>query len=219
MSIYQILYLAFLTSSLAISLYCYPSFQQNRSLKIFPFLLATSLLTEIVVNILHFVFHQNFLFMYHFYIPVEYAFLAYFFYLNSGHPTLRRIILFSIPAYLLVSIYISLKVSPINTHPGLNFNLEGILLILWSLITLLNVNPTGNLPIVRLPVFWICLGILIFHCGIFFFNGVYNYLLENDSQLAKQLHKLIIKNLNYLLYICFSTGFICSKQMKKYLLQ
>jgi hypothetical protein len=219
MSIYQILYFTFLTSSLAISLYCYPSFEQNKSLKIFPWLLTISLLTEVGVNILHYVFEQSFLFMYHFYIPVEYALLAYFFYLNSTHPDVKKSILISIPAFILVSIYISVKISPITTHPGLNFNLAGMLLIIWSLLTLFSVNPTANVSMVRLPIFWICLGILIFHCGIFIFNGVYNYLLQNHTQLAKDLHKLIIKNLNYLLYICFSTGFICSNQMKKYSLQ
>lgn len=220
MSVYQIFYLIFLTSSLAICLYSSPSFEHNKSLKVFPILLFFSVFTEAFVNILRYVFNysiSSYQFIYHLYIPIEYTLLSYFFYLNNN-AQVRKYIMYSVPFYILVSGLLSLKIITFANYPGLNFNLEGVLLIAWSLITLFSVQPSATISIIKLPVFWICLGILIFHAGIFFFNNVYDELLQQNSVLAQNLHRLIIKSLNYILYICFSIAFICSNQMKKYLL-
>lgn len=217
MSIYQILYLSFLAVAFVISLMTYKSFKDDKSLKVFPILLGISILTEAIVNILHYVYYENYTFIYHLYLPVEYSFLAYFFYHNNHNKLTKYIISLSIPFYFLLSATISLGWISIDRFPGFNFALEGIILIIWSIITLFSIQPILNVPITRLPIFWICLGILIFHSGSFFFVGVFEYLLSKNSGLAYQLHRIIIKGLNYILYICFSTAFICSNQMKKFL--
>lgn len=217
MSVYQIVYLAFLSTSFGISLYVYPSFGSNKSFRLFPILLGLSLLTETVVNILHYGFGTNYTFIYHLYLPAEYLILAYFFYLNTLNSTVRQAIFLSAPVYVVISLLISIKIIALDNYPGLNFNLEGILLVTWSLITLFTIPPTEAVPITRLPLFWICVGVLVFHVGIFSFNGIYNYLRVKNPGLTIQLHRLTIKGLNYTLYSCFSLAFICSHQMKKLL--
>lgn len=217
MSIYQILYLSFLTVSFAICLYAYPSFERNRSFKVLAVLLGFSVVTELIVNVLRYIYGykiSDYLFIYHLYIPLEYALLAYFFYLNNNQKV-KKIIMLSIPTFILASFFISLKIITLKEHPGLNFNLSGVLLITWSLITLFSLQPDATVSYTRLPVFWICMGILIFHAGIFFFNTIYNDLLEQNSELAQSLHRLTIKCLNYILYICFSIAFLCSIPRKR----
>lgn len=213
MSVYQIIYLTLLSICLLLSLFTYKA---DNSLKIFPSLLGLSLTTEILVDILYFIleYKKEYNIIYHIYIPIEYAFISYFFYLNNNK--IKKYIEISIPLFILISGLISGIVISITDFPGLNFNLSGLLLILWSVITLFSVPPTANISITKLPVFWICIGILVFHAGIFFFNGVYEYIQQKNSLLAQQLHRLTIKSLNYIMYICFSIAFICSHRMKKY---
>jgi len=214
MSIYQVIYLTLLILCLLISLFTY---KQSKSLKIFPLLLCLSLITEITVDFMYFLlnYDNEYNIIYHIYIPLEYSFLSYFFYLNNSHQV-KKYIEVSIPLFILASGLISGFVISITDFPGLNFNLAGTLLILWSVITLFSVQPTANVSITSLPVFWICIGILVFHTGIFFFNGVYEHIQQKNSLLAQQLHRLTIKSLNYIMYICFSIAFICSHRMKKY---
>lgn len=217
-SVYQIIYLLLLTASWMLSFYLC---DLTSNMKVFPILLSLSWIVEITVSILYYFFclKREYNILYHLYIPLEYTILAYFFYLSFNNLKIRKYILYSIPLYVIGSFIISFGVSSIYAHPGLNFNIEGVLLIIWSLIALFTVEPKHEMPLVKMPIFWICLGILIFHSGIFFFNGVFNYILKTNSPLAKYLFQLIIKNLNYTLYICFLIGFICSNRMKKYLLQ
>jgi len=221
MSIFQILYLYFLTLSLAICLYAYPSFERNKSLKVFAVLLSFSVITELIVNAMRYVFGygiSDYMFIYHLYIPLEYALLAYFFYLNNDNQTVKKFILLSIPLFMVLSILLSLNIISPKEHPGLNLNLEGLLLITWCLIKLFSIRPSATTPNYRLPIFWICIGILIYHTGTYYYNHIYDNLLNINSELAQSLHRLTHKSLNYVLYICFSIAFLCSNQMKKYLL-
>lgn len=220
MSIYQIIYLLLLVLAFLLSIYYYPSFSHNPSFKIFPYLLGFSIITEAVVNILGYIYRfkaVEYIFVYHIYIPIEYTFLAYFFYLNAISKFKKYIIL-SIPAYTALSIFLSFIVYSGRSHPGLNLNIEGVLLVFLSLSALLTIKPVHPIiPITRLPLFWVCLGIIIYHSGTFVFNGVYNKLLESNSVIIKNLNLFSVKLPNYLLYVCFSISFICSNQMKKYI--
>lgn len=212
----QILYLTLLTISWLLSIWCY---KKGKSIKIFPFLLSVSLLTEILVDIFYYILHWEYSVIYHLYTPVEYALFSHFFYYNLNNKALKKVLLLTIPSFLILSLFISFKIVGISKYVGMNDNLEGILLILWSIITLFSIEFNPEFSIIQLPVFWICVAVIIFHSGIFLFNGVYDSLLAKKSPLAEILHQMIIKNLNYVLYILFSIAFICSNRMKKYSLQ
>lgn len=218
MSLSQISYLFLLSICLILSIFCHKS---DKSLNIFPLLLGVSLIVEIAVDVMYFLLNckNEYNIIYHIYIPIEYTILAYYFYLNNKDQIVKKFIILSVPLFVLASSVLSISVISTTEFPGLNFNFSGILLIIWSLITLFSIPPVNNQNITRIPVFWICVGILIFHPGIFFFNGVYEYIQHKNSSLAQQLHLLIIKSLNYILYLCFIVAFLCSQRMKKYLLR
>lgn len=213
MSINQIIYLLLLSISLLVSVWCRKS---DAALRIFPVLLLLSLVTEIVVSIRYHHFHKDYNFIYHAYLPLEYSLTAVYFYRQSTKKLTKKLIFWSIALYVIVSGLISLFVTPLTEHPGLSFNLEGVLLITWSLLALFSVEVNPVIPIVRLPVFWICLGLLTFHSGIFFFNFIYSYISETHTVLAEELHQLVIKNLNYLLYFFILIAFLCSERITRY---
>jgi hypothetical protein len=212
----QILYLASISISLVLSIWCYKG---EKSLKVFPYLLSLSLVTEIIVDICYFILDIDYHVFYHIYTPLEYFLFALYFYIYHKSKIAKTLIVVSIIIFTLLSIFISNEIININVHPGLNDNVEGFFLIILSSFTLLTINFNPKISIMNLPVFWICLAILIFHSGVFLFNGLYNYLVTKKSEIAQPLHQIIIKNFNYLLYILFSIAFICSNRMKKYTLQ
>ena len=212
----QILYLLSISISLGLSVWC---FKGEKSLKVFPYLLFLSLITEIIVDICYFILDIDYHIIYHIYTPLEYLLFASYFYIYHKSQVIKILVVTSIVIFTLLSVFISTEIININVHPGLNDNVEGFFLIILSSFTLLTINLNPKISIISLPVFWICLAILIFHSGIFLFNGLYNYLVAKKSVIAQPLHQLIIKNFNYLLYILFSIAFICSNRMKKYTLQ
>jgi hypothetical protein len=179
-------------------------------------------MTELLVSVLYYVFQQRetvFHTIYHIYLPIEYTFLAYFFYLVNQESKIRHFALISIPVFIIFSLIVSVFSSYFRQYPGMNANAEGVLLILWSLYTLFSLNPNENfkIPILQLPLFWICMGILVFHSGTFFYNGLINSILDKQPDLVKFLNYAIAKALNYFLYISFSIGFLYSNKWQKYI--
>lgn len=205
------IYLAFMVISLILSFF---RNKKDRGLFIFPILLTFSLLTEILVYTLHH-FKYDYNFIYHIYVPLEYSLLALYFYINAKSVVVKKMILFSIPLYLVVCFIMSVG-STLEKHPSFQINAEGVLLILWAIISLFSIDVRTDIKITSLPIFWICVAVLIYHSGIFTLTGIYNYIFETKSQLTNRLNIYILQISNYILYICLSIAFICSHQTKKY---
>jgi hypothetical protein len=207
----KLIYFGFLLISFILSVFAART--KDKSLLVFPFLIFLSILTEVLVYTLHnYKLYYNII--YHIYVPLEYVLISSYFILNSKNLITKKIITYSIPVYILICLSLSIQ-SSFQKHPGLQINLEGLLLITWSVITLFSIEVKMNTIITSLPVFWICVALLIYHSGIFTFTGIYNYISENKSLLGNKLNLYIIQMSNYLLYICLSIAFICSLRTKK----
>ena len=206
---YQIaLFIAFACSFLVLK-------NSNKSLIIFPILFFFANTTELIVAFEKHNHKINYPYIYHFYIPIEYILLGYFYYLNSYSKKVRSIILYSIPLFIIACLYISICAKPNEKYPTLQFNIEGLLIITWVLISLFSLKSEEDINIFKHPFLWINIGLLFFHSGNFFLMGSYNYLLNYNLPLAKKLFKLINTTLNLLLFIFFIIGFICSTQTRK----
>jgi hypothetical protein len=178
-------------------------------------LLLTSIVTEGLVE-WSLRTGREYYYFYHFYGPMEYIFLALFFYKNQPRRYIRTIILPSIPLFVFLSLALSFSLIGLKGYQGLNTITRGILLILLSIITLFTFE--NDKPFYRVAVFWICTGILIYYSGTFFINGVYNGLLKKypmEKDYFKKLHGIINVVFNYLLYIFFCIGILCSRPGKK----
>jgi hypothetical protein len=179
-------------------------------------LLFLSIITEIVVDILR-VRHIERFIVYHIYIPVEYSLMALFFARQNIVPVAKRAILFSVPAFVIVSCILSAAIIQPPNFPSVQFNLEGVFLILTSVYILFTIEVDSLQPFYTFPIFWICSGIILFHAGLFLFNGAYNYLLIQETEEAKYLHTLINTNLQYLLYLFWIIGFLCPLRKKNFI--
>lgn len=76
-------------------------------------------------------------------------------------------------------------------------------------------NSSNPEQLIRVPMFWISTGLLLFYTCNFVFMGLFHYILGVSMVLASQLFMIIII-LNILMYTLFTIGIIsAAKQYKK----
>jgi len=75
-------------------------------------------------------------------------------------------------------------------------------------------NASNPEPLIRVPMFWISTGLLLFYACNFIFMGLLNYIIGISMPLAKQLHT-IIYILNIVMYPLFTIGIACSSKQTK----
>lgn len=177
-------------------------------------LLLFSIITEIGAEICK-QYKQNYYFLYHIFTLFEYSFIAFYLSKYQKSVLIKKIISISIPFFIVSSLLLSIFIVRINEYPGLQYNLEGVLLILWSLVSLFSFTPVNNDPLYKQSSFWIASGFFIFYVGIFFVNGVFNYFFSKSDPNVKILHTVINTIFNYTLYIFMIIGFLCSLKKGK----
>jgi hypothetical protein len=210
----MILYYGLMFATLVLSFFAQ---KEDRTIRTLTLLLILSVLVEMLVEIFK-ARHIGHRIVYHFYIPIEYIFLSVFFSKQDIHRKLKQIIRYSIPVYVVAAVFISIFLVKPPQFPGLQFNLEGLFLISIVIGILFSLNVTTH-SIFHLPLFWFCCGLLVFHAGLFFFNGAYNYLLKQKAGYASQLQTVINTNLNYILYIFWIIGCLCVFLKRRFIIQ
>ncbi len=177
--------------------------------------LLLGLITEFIVLVLK---EQEiaYEFAYHIYIPVEYTLFALFFRTKTAKKKIDRFILYSIPVYIITSVLLSAFFYHFKGLPSLNFNIEGFLIIIWSVWLLNSFDEFEETSIFMKPTLWLCMGLIVFYAGTFIFTGYYTYLKKTDKLLATTLNGYINNGLNIFLYFTMSISFICSQKIKKY---
>jgi hypothetical protein len=207
------IYFILLLVSFILSLFS--DWKNYKDLKVLALLLFFSIVSQALSNILHSITTgQKYNIVYNIYVPLEYCLYSYYFFLNFKNPLLRRIVLISIPLYLVVSFGLSIFMG-FQKYPGLQINIEGIFVIIEAIIGLFSIEPKINSKITAIPFFWVCVAVLVYHSGIFTYMGLYSYIMEQRSSLGAKLNVYILHISNYILYICFSIAFVCSRLMKK----
>ncbi len=183
---------------------------EYKLVKLLSGLLLISITAEIIVEIIGKKTHSYYV-VYHLFIPVEYALITLLLRQKIINRTIRLIMLVTILSFFPVSLYISLFVQDVNDFPSITANIEGSLVIAWCLLTLFSIEPVDRLPIFRIPIFWLTLAFLTYFVGTISINSIYNYLLANKSDVAKNLYTILNSISNYLLYIFLIIGIKCHK--------
>lgn len=213
MSLSLITYLSFLVLAFIFSLLV---FKKKSYIRLFIFLLEISILTELTAIIIYRVDNsQNYYNIpYNIYVLFDYLLTILILSNFIISSKLRKIAIGTIPLFLLISLWLSFHNSFLS-DPGINLNIAGVIYILIIFYILFNLPITEEKSIFKMPVFWFCLGWLIYIGGTFFFNFWYEYLLERQESLADELHRWIIRSFNCFMYISFIIGFICLKRNRK----
>jgi len=159
---------------------------------------------------------RPFVWMYHFFVCIEYSLLVLYLRLAINIKKVGRIIIFTIPVFVILSLLVSHFFYHFQDFPGINICTEGFLLFIFCVVLLFNLDVVEDESIFSNPDLWIALGILIFEGGTFFYNGVYTKLLSIDADKAMELFGLINKPLNLCLYSFINIGLVCLIKKKKY---
>jgi hypothetical protein len=155
-------------------------------------------------------------FLYHFYVPFEYAVLALVYSKAISKSWKKKVILISVPAFWLLHLFLSLFIQKIEGDNSYAIMVSLILIVVLSLGYYYELlQKEGSAPLFRDPLFWISTGNLIFYSGVFFLMGFLQYLAKEDLALAKKL-MVINYSLNYILYSLYSIGFLCTTQNRKF---
>jgi hypothetical protein len=173
--------------------------------------------TEIVEIIAHLAIARNlpFVYLYHIFACIDYSMTAIYLKNATDARHKKKVILYSIPLFIVFSLLTSTYFYHFKGFPGLIINVEGLLLVIFSTSLLLNIEPRKDENFFLIPDVWICIGILIFFGGTFFFNGIYTRLLNMDEEKAMKLFGIINKPLNNCLYLFVFIGLLCLALKKK----
>ena len=151
----------------------------------------------------------SFTWLYHSFNLVEYPLLALFLSTLIANKTVKKAVVISIPVYIICCFCISWFFYHFQDFPGLNIDIEGILLSIICTHILFNLEVINNQSIIKNPYFWICSGILVYFGTTFFYNGVYTQIVTLNSGEALELFGLINQPLNILLYTSMIIGLLC----------
>ncbi len=168
---------------------------------------ATHLLAELLTDYLHFVRHENNMYVYHLLTPVEYVFISLLFYRTFTNDRLRHYVLWSIVLFGGLVILFGIRWEPLTENNPYSFISESILVIVWCYLffreTLLR-QPEYRPEKDR--TFWIVIALLFYFAGEFFILGGINYFDKTDPMLAKKIYYAGYA-FKYMLY--FTISLVC----------
>ncbi|HEY0678013.1 MAG TPA: hypothetical protein VGD17_06995 [Chitinophagaceae bacterium] len=189
----------------------------NRSLWIFPFFLVFTLIIELIgLHMSNANIHNADL--YNFFSLAAFTFYMYLLMQVVYSARARRIILYTMTAYVVISLVNILFIQKINTFHTLTYSIGCFLIVVISMYyfyELLQVPRSINLK--REPAFWIVAGLLFFYICTLPILGVANYLFSFPSVIARSLEQ-IITILNILLYSLFTIAFLCRISFRRSML-
>jgi hypothetical protein len=186
----------------------------TKELRLLGAFLLVTFVFELYANYLLYYSIRN-LYVYHILIPVQYALLAGIYVYAIENLVLKRVILFSIPLFIVISAVFAFTIQPLSEYNSYAVSIKNILLASWvlcyyrELFVLLHVSR-----IEQEPLFWISTGILFYSLGDFFVEGLMNYLISHSMDLAKKFY-YIYYLFNILLYITFIMAFLCKDIFSK----
>jgi len=147
---------------------------------------------------------ENNLFLFHIFTPMEYMILAGLYYMSFETAFVKKLVVLSIPVFVLLSATLSAWVEPLDQNNSIAVIIESILIVSWSLLFLREIIVLGRAPRLQaFPMFWISIGLLFFFIGNLFVEGLMNYFMRESMHLALQAYKFsfIFKFLLFILMI------------------
>jgi hypothetical protein len=216
MSTYNIIYNSLIVAAFILSLIAFLN-----GYKRFGFISALMLTTSLVELTALYYINRNtdFTWMYHVYNVIEYTLFSLFLSGSVKSDGIKKIIWISIPAFIIIGQLISYYHYRFSGFPGLNINIEGLLLSIICVYILFNMEVIEDVSVFKNYNLWICSGIFIFFGTTFFYNGVYTKIAHLHGDRALILFGIINRPLNIILYSLIITGILCLPISRKSITQ
>jgi len=198
-----------------ISLLCYQTIKDKPLRWFIPFLLLI-VIVELTGRYLMKEMHVVNSWLYNIFIPIEYFFYTYLFYCyinDTGQKKIIRILLMLIFPAAAINILFIQGFYNFNTNILIAGNCLMILLSCLFFVDLLRRDEQTQL--LKLPMFWITVGVLLFNIGELSYTLSFNYILKNRHDAKAIVFTAINSKLIYVLYTCISIGLLCTKYQAK----
>lgn len=190
-------------------LFCFRSLSKN--FKLVLIFTALAFFTEITLRVLLENGVKSTLPGLHFYIMAEFLLWALF-YRNMLHPYIHKNILAA--CILIFEMYVVINVVFIQdlfTMPHLARAIEGLILVVFSVVLFSKIMlETKYRKLWTEPIIWLNLAVLFYFSGNFFFNILFNIILEYSIEFSR----LTVRYYNIssvIFYLLITTSFILSK--------
>ena len=147
----------------------------------------------------------------HFYILIEF-FLLSFFYLRFLNPLVRKNIFLVVVILFEAACIVNVAfIQGLFVYPNFVRAFESLILLVFGLIFFYKVMIEANLKKLSAePMIWFNTAIIIYFSTNFFFNILYNSILEMSREFLRQIANLYLLN-NLFLYSLIAIGFMKSK--------
>ncbi len=180
------------------------------SVRILSILLFIILFVETSGYTLRTILKLNNQFLFHFYGPVEYSFMAFLYASHYKNQAAKKSTLISIPVFIVFCIVNSTYLQKLTETPY-NFIVRCCLILLLVLYYFYELIKSNEVLIFsKIPLFWINIGNFFFYAGNFFVMGLMEQLLKKDSSSVSSLF-VINTVLNIFLYLMFMISFLCKR--------
>jgi hypothetical protein len=184
----------------------------NRSFKVFFFYFPIAAIFEVTAALSKYYNGHN-LFLLHLFIPIEFVFFIYPFYIYFTSSFIKKGIIVISILFFVGCILNTLYFGMLN-YNSIPRSFESIFLIFLSLCYFYQFFNTNNeIQVYTQPMFWLSSGILIYFCIDFFSFMMINLLLKKDMEMAyisKTIHAII----NIIGYLLYSISFRCFQKIK-----
>ena len=158
---------------------------------------------------------KNNLFLYHIFTPVEYLLFCLIYYRAFESSVLRKSVLWSIIGFVVVCIYLSLFVEPLEINNSYAKVIESLLITVWVLLyfrQLVSADKIINFN--KEPLVWISLGLLTYFIGNLFTEGMFNLLVKEYAPLAQRLYSYTYL-FEYNLFLQMNIALFCRQIFKE----
>ncbi len=146
-------------------------------------------------------------FVYNVFNIVELFFYCWIIYRFSQHDRTKRFIIYGSITYVLFALIDAFFIegpfifNNYSTILGSLVILVSCLMYVWEMLDVEHEKEPSN---TAMP--YLIFGLVIFYLGTFVLYATFNYLQKNAPEMSDFLFRLINRNLNVVLYVCFSLG-------------
>jgi hypothetical protein len=111
----------------------------------------------------------------YYYLPAEYAIIAFAFSRWSTNERIKRLLILSIPIFIAICVISAIAKDSLLFDDNLTLPLSCLLYAIISLYTLISLINENYSPIYKNYIFWICAGLLLYSVSGVIFYSLSNY--------------------------------------------
>lgn len=184
---------------------------KKSSEKFFLYFIAYTFLTELVAIISWAVLGKNPTILHNIFINISFLFYFYWYYTILTSKKQKKIVLLLSAVFLIVGVYNFFTLKH-NDFQAPTFVLGALINVVTSLLFFSQLlNDKAEIEVKHNLKFWIATGLLLFNSGM-----VPLMLFSEQFNAHNNIRTVILVVLNFILYTCYSLGFIlCKKKVEK----